>query len=185
MESERTLSLRADDRASLTVMTFISDMVSLGFGLVLKCFLIFPATESWCSFSDKQSSCGCNVQFILWKQKKLDILLVWVIKEINEQIRFFIFVPNSYNDISGLMYASCLCQNEHFSGTKWLNQPLHSHLSHWELTPYLCFLYSAAVFKFCFLCTLLSCFCWCVCFAHSLYALLFLFIFSILLHLLK
>lgn len=38
-------------------MTDTPAVVSLPFGLVLKCFLIFPATDSWCSFSHSPSSC--------------------------------------------------------------------------------------------------------------------------------
>lgn len=55
------------ERAGLTVMMSMSDVVSLGLGLVLKCFLIFPATESWCSFSDKPASCGCKVHSYMSK----------------------------------------------------------------------------------------------------------------------
>lgn len=38
-------------------MTDTPAVVSLPFGLVLKCFFIFPATDNWWSFSHKPSSC--------------------------------------------------------------------------------------------------------------------------------
>lgn len=40
----------------LTVMTDTPAEVLLSFGAVLKCFLIFPATDNWFSFSDTPSS---------------------------------------------------------------------------------------------------------------------------------
>lgn len=42
--------------SALTVMTDTPAVVLLSLGPVLKCFLIFPATDSWCSFSDAPSS---------------------------------------------------------------------------------------------------------------------------------
>lgn len=41
----------------LTAMTETPAAVLFGLGPVLKCFFIFPATESWCSFSGRPSSC--------------------------------------------------------------------------------------------------------------------------------
>lgn len=41
---------------ALTVMTDTPAVVLLGLGPVLKCFLILPATDSWCSFPDTPSS---------------------------------------------------------------------------------------------------------------------------------
>lgn len=38
-------------------MTDTPAVVSLPFGLVLKCFFIFPATDNWWSFSHRPSSC--------------------------------------------------------------------------------------------------------------------------------
>lgn len=43
-------------RSVLTVITDTPAVVLLSLGPVLKCFLIFPATGSWCSFSDTPSS---------------------------------------------------------------------------------------------------------------------------------
>lgn len=43
-------------RSVLTVMTDTPAVVLLSLGPVLKCFLIFPATDSWGSFSDTPSS---------------------------------------------------------------------------------------------------------------------------------
>lgn len=42
--------------SALTVMTDTPAVVLLSLGPVLKCFLIFPATDSWCSFSNTPSS---------------------------------------------------------------------------------------------------------------------------------
>lgn len=42
--------------STLTVMTDTPAVVLLSLGPVLKCFLIFPATDSWCSFSNTPSS---------------------------------------------------------------------------------------------------------------------------------
>lgn len=42
----------------LTAMTETPAAVLFGLGPVLKCFFIFPATDSWCSFSGRPSSCG-------------------------------------------------------------------------------------------------------------------------------
>lgn len=42
--------------SALTVMTDTPAVVLLSLGPVLKCFLIFPATDSWCSFSDTPTS---------------------------------------------------------------------------------------------------------------------------------
>lgn len=42
--------------SALTVITDTPAVVLLALGPGLKCFLIFPATGSWCSFSDKPSS---------------------------------------------------------------------------------------------------------------------------------
>lgn len=41
----------------LTVMMLTAGEELLVLGLVLKCFLIFPATNNWCSFSDSPSFC--------------------------------------------------------------------------------------------------------------------------------
>lgn len=67
-------------------MTDTPAVLSLPFGLVLKCFFIFPATDSWCSFSHRPSSCTkerrrgsrftlCLLIFFLWKQSKWTDLL--------------------------------------------------------------------------------------------------------------
>lgn len=55
----------------LTVMTDTPAAVLLSLGTGLKCFLIFPATGSWCSFSDTPSS---------WKiqRTKLQQLYLWI-----------------------------------------------------------------------------------------------------------
>lgn len=42
----------------LTAMTETPAAVLFGLGPVLKCFFIFPATDSWCSFSGRPSSWG-------------------------------------------------------------------------------------------------------------------------------
>lgn len=44
----------------LTARTEAPAAVLFGLGPVLKCFLIFPATDSWCSLSGSPSSWGCR-----------------------------------------------------------------------------------------------------------------------------
>lgn len=61
----------------LTAMTETPAAVLFGLGPVLKCFLIFPATDSWCSFSGRPSSWGKKKEMKKGEKQKSEINRKW------------------------------------------------------------------------------------------------------------
>jgi len=64
----------------LTAITETPAAVLFGLGPVLKCFFIFPATDSWCSFSGRPSSCrgikpkNTSEREVKWKNCKVILI---------------------------------------------------------------------------------------------------------------
>lgn len=61
----------------LTAMTETPAAVLFGLGPVLKCFFIFPATDSWCSFSGRPSSWRKEIKKKKKEKKKNEINGKW------------------------------------------------------------------------------------------------------------